>query len=71
MTTTKPSGRKLIGSLAVLGFLVVYTLLAMWFGATVVNAQSKWVQLVYYVVAGFAWAYPAFAIIRWSSKPAG
>ncbi len=64
-----PSGRKLVGSLAVLAFVVVYTLIAMWFGATVVNAQSKWLQLAYYVLAGVAWAFPAFAIIRWSSKP--
>ncbi len=63
-----PSARKLVGSLAVLAFVVVYTLLAMWFGATVVNAQSKWVQLIYYAAAGFGWAFPAFAIIRWSSK---
>lgn len=65
-----PSARKLVGSLAVLAFVVVYTLLAMWFGATVVNAQSKWVQLAYYAIAGIAWAFPAFAIIRWCSKPA-
>ncbi|MCP5081744.1 MAG: DUF2842 domain-containing protein [Alphaproteobacteria bacterium] len=64
----KPSGRKLVGSLAILAFMVFYILLAMWFGATVVNAQSKWVQLVYYAVAGFGWAFPAFSIIRWSSK---
>ena len=63
-----PSLRKLIGSLAVLAFVVIYTLLAMWFGATVVNAQSKWLQLLYYAVAGIGWAFPAFAIIRWSSQ---
>ncbi|NNF79647.1 MAG: DUF2842 domain-containing protein [Rhizobiales bacterium] len=67
----KPSGRKLVGSLAVLAFMVVYTLLAMWFGATVINAQSKWLQFAYYAVAGFGWAFPAFAIIRWSSKTSG
>ena len=65
-----PSARKLVGSLAVLAFVVVYTLLAMWFGATIVNPLPKWVQLAYYVVAGVGWAVPAFAIIRWSSKTA-
>lgn len=63
-----PSARKLVGSLAVLAFAVIYTLLAMWFGATVINPMPKWVHLAYYVVAGVGWAVPAFAIIRWSSK---
>lgn len=70
LSMTKSSARKLVGSLAVLVFVVIYTLAAMWFGATVVNPQSKWIHLVYYTVAGIGWAFPAFAIIKWSSKPA-
>ena len=63
-----PRIRKLIGSLVLLTFVVIYTLLAMWFGATVVNEQNKVVQLLYYVVAGVAWAFPAFQIIRWTAR---
>ena len=65
-----PSARKLAGALAVLLFVVLYTLLAMWFGAVVVNSQAKWLQLLYYAVAGVGWALPAIAIIRWANKPA-
>lgn len=64
----KASARKLVGSLAVLAFVIVYTLLAMWFGATVINPQPKWVHLAYYTIAGIGWAVPAFAIIKWSSR---
>ncbi len=63
-----PSARRLVGSLGLLIFVIIYTLVAMWFGATVVNAQGKWIQLIYYVIAGLAWAVPAYAIILWSSK---
>ena len=65
----KASARKLVGSLAILFFVFCYTLIAMWFGATVINAQPKWVHLVYYVLAGLAWTVPAYGLIRWMSKP--
>ncbi len=61
--------RTLIGSLLLLVFVTVYTLLAMWLGATQVNQLGKAAQLAFYVVAGLAWAFPAYAIIRWSLRP--
>ncbi len=64
-----PRTRKLIGSLLLLAFVFLYALLAMWLGATVITPQPKWVQLGYYLVAGIAWIFPAFVVIRWSLRP--
>ena len=61
--------KKLVGTLVLLVFVTVYALLAMWLGAAVINAQHGAVQFVFYVAAGIAWTIPAFAIIKWSSKP--
>ena len=60
---------KLAGTFLLLIFVTIYTLLAMWLGAAVINAQHGLVQLVFYVTAGIAWTFPAFAIIRWASRP--
>ena len=61
--------KKLIGAVLLLVFVTIYALLAMWLGAEVINAQHLAVQLIFYVTAGIAWAFPAFAIIKWASKP--
>ena len=61
--------KKLAGTVLLLVFVVIYTLLAMWLGAAVINAQHGLVQLIFYFVAGIAWTIPAFAIIKWSSRP--
>ncbi|MEO1542783.1 MAG: DUF2842 domain-containing protein [Pseudomonadota bacterium] len=60
--------RKLIGIFLMLGFLVVYALLAMAVAmALEVNTSSKWVELAFYFVAGLIWIVPAGAIIKWMS----
>ena len=61
--------KKLVGLLFLLAFVTIYTLLAMWLGAEVINAQHGTVQLIFYVLAGIAWCFPAFAIIKWMSRP--
>ena len=61
--------KKLVGTFLLLIFVTIYTLLAMWLGASVINAQHGLIQLVFYVVAGIAWTFPAFAIIKWASRP--
>lgn len=62
--------RKLLGAVALLALIVVYSLLAM--GVTVVlqvNQAGGLAELAYYVVAGLAWTIPAGAIISWMSRP--
>lgn len=61
--------RKLIGAIALLVFLTVYALLAMLAAITLQVHDSKWLEVVYYVVAGLAWTIPAGAIIWWMQRP--
>jgi peptidoglycan/LPS O-acetylase OafA/YrhL len=62
--------RKLIGTIALLALIIVYSLLAMSV-AVVLQMQSanKAVELIYYVVAGTLWVIPAGAIIWWMQQP--
>ncbi len=57
--------RKLIGMVALVGFVCVYALLAMGFAAMLLPARGHAFQMAYYVVAGLAWVVPAGLIIRW------
>ena len=61
--------RKLIGAIVLLVFLAIYALLAMLVAVTLQVNASKWVELIYYVVAGLAWTIPAGAIIWWMQQP--
>ncbi len=62
--------RKLIGTVALLALIVVYSFLAMSV-AMVLQMQSanKAIELLYYVVAGTLWIIPAGAIIWWMQQP--
>ena len=61
--------RKLIGAIVLLVFLTVYSFLAMLVAITLQVGASKWVEALYYVVAGLAWTIPAGAIIWWMQQP--
>lgn len=61
--------RKLVGTLLLLVFLVLYALVAM-LAAVVLQVRDSWIiELVYYAVAGLAWVIPAGLLIRWMSRP--
>lgn len=61
--------RKLIGTIGLMSFLAVYALIAMLVAVVLQVNASKFVELIYYVVAGLAWTVPAGAIIWWMQKP--
>lgn len=61
--------RKLVGTLVLVAFLVVYSLFAMAIGATRFADAGFWGQLAFFVVAGLAWLVPAMAIIWWMQRP--
>ena len=65
----RPSLRKLIGTVALVAFILVYALMAMTIAAAKLPGASGWVQLAYFAVAGLIWVIPAAAIISWMSKP--
>ncbi|WP_322517193.1 DUF2842 domain-containing protein [Rhodopseudomonas palustris] len=61
--------RKLIGTVALLVLAIVWSLVAMAIAQAPVIAESKWLQIVYYVVAGLGWVLPAMPIVTWMSRP--
>ena len=60
--------RKLLGTTALLIFVVVYSLAAMMVAIALQVNASKFVEMAYYVIAGLAWVIPAGAIIWWMQK---
>jgi hypothetical protein len=61
--------RKFAGTLMTVGFLLVYSLIAMAIGGQYVVGQNGALEFAYYAFAGVAWLPVAMAIIRWMSKP--
>jgi len=64
---TAPS-RKLIGTLALLVFLIVYVLAAMAVAIALQVNASRIVELAYYVVAGTLWVPVAAWVVSWMHK---
>jgi len=61
--------RKLIGTIALLLLVAVWSLLAMAFAQTALVSTNSVIAAIYYVVAGLAWVLPAMPLIRWMSRP--
>ena len=60
--------RKLIGTFLFLGFLILYSLIAMAVGARYLSTVHGMWQFLFYAVAGLAWLPGAMAIISWMAK---
>lgn len=60
--------RKLIGTIGLLVLVIVYSLAAMMVAIALQVNASKYVEVLYYVIAGLAWVIPAGAIIWWMQK---
>jgi Protein of unknown function (DUF2842) len=61
--------RKLIGAVVLIALVVCWSLVAMALAQLPVIKASKFVEFVYYVVAGLGWVLPAMPLIRWMSRP--
>lgn len=61
--------RKLVGTIALIVLVVVWSLVGMALAQAPLVAGSKLVQAVYYVVVGVGWVLPAMPIITWMSRP--
>jgi hypothetical protein len=60
--------RKLIGAVALITLVVVWSLVAMALAQTVLTSVSGFVAAIYYVVAGLGWVLPAMPLVRWMSR---
>ena len=63
-----PRLRKLIGTLALLALVCVWSLLAMALAQSVLTDINGFVAAIYYVIAGLGWVLPAMPIISWMAK---
>jgi hypothetical protein len=61
--------RKLIGAVALIVLVVVWSLVAMALAQSVLTSISGFVAVIYYVVAGLGWVLPAMPLIKWMSRP--
>lgn len=63
-----PSFRKFIGMIALVVFVIVYALVAMFIGDRTLQQSSTLVRMTYFAIAGLIWVIPAGAIIWWMEK---
>ena len=62
--------RKFLGTIALFVLIAVYALIAMAVAIVLqVHNASKFVELLYYVIAGLLWVLPAGVLIWWMQKP--
>ena len=64
----RPRIRKLIGTVALLALVVVWSLLAMALAQIVLVRSNGLLDFAYYVVAGLGWVVPAMPLISWMSR---
>lgn len=57
--------RKFIGMVTLVTWIVIYAAIGMTIGAVVVANAGGLVQIVFFVITGALWIFPAGLIIRW------
>jgi L-lactate permease len=58
--------RKLVGTFAMVAFVVVYALIVMALAQTpLLQNAAAWAQGIFYVVGGLGWIVPIMPLIRW------
>lgn len=62
------SQRKLVGTLLLVAFVIVYVFLAMLMAAAVLPRAGRVLEFVYYALAGLAWVPVAGLIISWMHR---
>jgi hypothetical protein len=60
--------RKLIGAVALLALVIVWSLLAMALAQAIELRSSRVLEFAYYVIAGLGWVLPAMPLISWMSR---
>jgi hypothetical protein len=60
--------RKLIGAVALLALVIVWSLLAMALAQAIELRGSRVLEFAYYAIAGLGWVLPAMPLISWMSR---
>ncbi len=61
--------RMLLGSIAMLAFVILYAPLAMALADSRIALAPRLVQAVLYCILGIAWIFPLMPLIRWMERP--
>jgi hypothetical protein len=60
--------KKLVGTVVMVVFLTIYSLMAMLLAVQLLPGTSGLAQLAYYTVAGLLWVVPVGALILWMQR---
>jgi hypothetical protein len=60
--------RKLIGAVALVVLVLVWSLLAMALAQAVELRSSRVLEFAFYVIAGIGWVVPAMPLVSWMSR---
>lgn len=61
--------KSFIGTIVIIGLVVLYALVATTFASATLATQPWWVHLAYFVFSGLLWILPAMLIIKWMAGP--
>jgi hypothetical protein len=69
--------RSLIGTVGMVIFVILYAIIVMLFSTRLMISASevlhpyvfRFVQVLYYALAGIGWAFPIMPLIKWMNKP--
>jgi hypothetical protein len=61
--------RKLLGAMALLALVALWSLAAMAFAQTALTSANQLFAVLYYVTAGLGWAPIAMLLVSWMSRP--
>ena len=60
--------RKLIGAVALVTLVIVWSLLAMALAQAIALRASPVLEFAFYVLAGIGWVLPAMPLVTWMSR---
>ena len=61
--------RKFLGTVTLIIFIAIYSLVAMAFAASRVVGASPLAEVGFFLVAGLGWVIPAGILVRWMQRP--
>lgn len=61
--------RKFVGTLILIPFVILYSVIVMMLAVAILPESNGWIQLLFYIVGGFAWVPPSALLIKWMVKP--
>ncbi|MCZ4430648.1 DUF2842 domain-containing protein [Agrobacterium sp. SOY23] len=64
-----PRLRSFIGTIVIIGLVVVYAVVATAIASAALAQSPWWVHLAYFVLSGILWILPAMLIIKWMAGP--